>query len=66
MLQLDYFAGCANWVALFFADIVFRNKKRVAANFKLPNSRCETPRILLATDVYKMGIDNQNILRVWQ
>ena len=66
MNQLLYPPGAARWVSPFFSDMAQVDKDRIAANFAQPSDKCLEPRIMIATDVYGLGIDNLDVERVIQ
>lgn len=66
MNQLSYPTEATCWVAPFFSDMASTDKTRIAARFRLPSEECVSPRILIATDAYGLGVDNPDVKRIVQ
>ena len=65
MKQLNYSNEAQQWVFMFFVDMTKFDRSRVQKNFKILSSKCKI-RIMCATEVYELGIDNPDILYVYQ
>ena len=66
MRQLGYPVLSYGWVSPYFSDMADIDKETTGSRFEMPSDQCVRPRILFATDVYGLGIDNQDIERVVQ
>lgn len=64
--QLSYPMEAARVVVPFFAAMATRDKRDIAMRFSMPADQCLSPRILIATDAYGLGVDNPDVKRVVQ
>ena len=61
MRQLRYPAEASSWVAPYFSDIATTDKHRIDVDFRRCRQECSSPRIILATDAYGLGVDNPDV-----
>ena len=66
MALLGYQVPIAPIVQPFFSAMAEDDKKRVLKGFSEPSNMCQSPRIIIATEAYGLGIDNPDISRVIQ
>lgn len=66
MRQLRYPAEAFSWVAPYFSDMAAPDKHRIDVDFRRCHQECSSPRIILATDAYGLGVDNPDVELVVQ
>lgn len=66
MRQLQYPPESSTWVAHYFSHMADSDKERVNTNFRRRHEECASPRIILATDAYGLGVDNPDVKLVVQ
>ena len=66
MKMLKYPVGCNQYVSPFFSDMAAFDKDKISRAFGRRAEECDSPRILVATDAYGLGIDNPDVVRVVQ
>ena len=66
MAALGYRVPIVSMTRPFFSAMAESDKKKVLEDFGRPSEICESPRIIIATEAYGLGIDNPDISRVIQ
>lgn len=66
MRQLNYPPESKSWIATYFSDMATADKERIDADFTRFSAECSSPRIVLATDAYGLGVDNPDVELVIQ
>ena len=61
MRSLKYPEGCHDWILTFFSEMSDYDKENIASRFLRRSSECDSPRILICTDAYGLGLDNPDV-----
>lgn len=66
MRRLEYPAESLGWVAPYFSDMADSDKRKIDVDFRRRHNECSSPRIILTTDAYGLGVDNPDVKLVVQ